>query len=241
MSATTLRHVVERALGRHLDGFGAWFPAGFDWQELCNDTPAMLRRLLEAPDAAGSACDPAQGAGDPAQPDDEEHEEAEPEDEDVGSEDGRETLGLPDDVDLVEASEGAFAAAYIGALAGLALVVDDERDPDLLLEALVQPLAEDEEPRFDEAVAGSLGPVEGALAGREEAPDEDSLAGMAVTLVESAWPGVDVALGSVPVLASEEGLSAEARQVLGGVARVAAILAAFRWLALDDRPGQEPA
>lgn len=217
MSATTLRHVVEHALGRHLDGFAGWFPAGFDWQQLCSDTPAMLRRLLE-----------------------DEPPERDPDDPDAGLDDGADeddALGLPPEVDLVEASEGTFAAAYMGALAGIALAVEDERDPDLLVERMAQPLDEDEEPRFAEAVGEALALVESALAGRGETPDEETLAGLCVTLVEAAWPGVDVALGSVPALGEEQGLPPPARQVLGGVARVAAILAAFRWLALDDRPG----
>jgi len=204
MSGSTLRNVVEHALTRHLDGFGEWFPDGFDWQQLCNDAPEMVRRLvvgdLEEEDALGEEGD------------------------------------LAPELDLVESAEQTFAAAYVGALAAIALAVEDERDPDLLVERLAAPVSDAEEARFTELAAESLGVVERSLAGQGHALDEESAEGLAATLTDAAWPGVDVALERVPVFdpESEIELPPAVRQVLGGVARVAAILAAFRWLVLSD-------
>lgn|GEM_PF-5595411 len=204
MNAGTLRHVVENALVKHLDGFGAWFPAGFDWQHLCSDAPEMARRLttgsLEEEQALGEEGD------------------------------------LAPELDLVEIAEQTFAFAYVGALAGIALAVEDARDPDLLVERLTAPLAESEEERFDELASNSLGSVERSLAGQGEPFDEDSLEGLATTLTDAAWPGVEVALEGVDAFnpESETEPPPAVRRVLGGVARVAAILAAFRWLGLDE-------
>jgi hypothetical protein len=220
VSAGTLRHVVEHALTRHLDAFAEAFPPGFDWQALCADAPRLVERL-------------ASGATTPAS----EHVDA---DDDDGFEDDDEPgferegdAAVAPEIDLVGASEETFAAAYVGALAGIALAVEDERDPDLLVEELVRPLAEEDEEAFERLAEGSLDPVERALAGRGPTPDEESVTGLAVTLTEAAWPGVEVALEGVAVLDPERGtdLPSAVRQVLGGVARVAAILAAFRWLA----------
>lgn len=204
MNAGTLRHVVENALSKHLDGFGAWFPSGFDWQHLCSDAPEMARRLttgsLEEEEALGEEGD------------------------------------LAPELDLVEVAEQTFASAYVGALAGIALAVDDARDPDLLVERLTAPLADGEEERFDELASNSLGSVERSLAGQGEPFDEDSVEGLATTLTDAAWPGVEVALERVDAFDPERDTEPPpaVRRVLGGVARIAAILAAFRWLGLDE-------
>ena len=202
MSAGTLRHVVEHALEKHLAGFDDWFPAVFDWQRLCIDAPELVRRL-------------AQGRVEDDAPEGEAWDDLTPE------------------VDLVEAAEATFAAAYVGALAGIALAVEDERDPDFLIAHLAQPLEEAEEAPFEALAVGSLAAVERGLAGQGEALDEDGPEGLAASLAEAAWPGVEVALEHVSIFDPDEGpeLPSAVKQVLGGVARVAAILAAFRWLA----------
>lgn len=202
MNAGTLRHVVEHALNKHLDGFGAWFPSGFDWQTLCSDAPEMARRLV-----TGGL-------------------------EEEAGEDG----DLAPELDLVEVAEEAFAFAYVGALASIALAVEDARDPDLLVERLTAPPSEAEEERFAELAADSLGSVERALAGQGEPLDEESVEGLAFTLTDAAWPGVEVALEGVEAFDPDRDveLPPSVKRVLGGVARVAAILAAFRWLGLQD-------
>jgi hypothetical protein len=212
MSAGTLRHVVENAWARRGDDFAAWFPAVFDWQSLCADAPSMARRVSRGE------------TGDAGESD---HEDG---DQDEG--------GLVPELDLVEVAEDVFAHAYVGALVGIALVVDDERDPDLLVERLAEPLSEEEEPRFEALTAKCLEPTERVLAGQVEAPDERNAEAAAALLVEGAWPGVETALEGLPGFGDDDGpeLPDEVRQVLAGVARVAAILAAFRWLALTD-PG----
>ena len=204
MSAGTLRHVVEHALEKHLDGFGGWFPAAFDWQQLCSDTPELARRL-----ALGRS------------------------DEDDLDPDGDVLDEVTPELDLVEAAEATFATAYVGALAGIALAVEDERDPDLLIARLAVPLEEGEEAPFEALAERSLAAVERSLAGQGEALDEDSPEGLSASLAEAAWPGVEVALEHVTVFDPEQGpeLPSPVKQVLGGVARVAAILAAFRWIA----------
>jgi hypothetical protein len=209
VSAGTLRHVVENAWARRGDDFAAWFPAVFDWQSLCADAPSMARRV-----ARGEP-------GEAPEPDD---------DPDEG--------GLVPELDLVELAEDVFAHAYVGALVGIALVVDDERDPDLLVERLAEPLSEEEEPRFEALAARCLESTERVLAGRVEAPDERNAEAAAALLVEGAWPGVETALEGLPGFGADDGpeLPDGVRQVFAGVARVAAILAAFRWLALTD-PG----
>jgi hypothetical protein len=211
MSAGTLRHVVENAWARRGDDFAGWFPAVFDWRALCADAPTMARRL-------------AQGDGDAADRD-------EPGDLD-------DEVALAPEIDLVETAEDVFAHAYVGALVGIAVLVDDERDPDLLVERLAEPLDEEEEPRFEALAAQCLEPAERVLAGQVEAPDEQRAEAAAALLVEGAWPGVETALEGLPGFGGEDGAEVPepVSRVLAGVARVAAILAAFRWLALSD-PG----
>lgn len=48
MSGTALRHFIEEALGRKLDGFDDWFPGCFHWRRLCADSPLMVARQLGA-------------------------------------------------------------------------------------------------------------------------------------------------------------------------------------------------
>lgn len=208
MSAGTLRHAVEYAWARRGDDFAGWFPRVFDWQALCSDAPAMAQRV-----AAGGS-------------------------EDESRSDGDDGSGLVPELDLVETAEDVFAHAYLGALVGIALIVDDERDPDLLVERMARPLGEEEEPRFEALAARSLEGAERVLAGQIEAPDENSAEAAAALLVEGAWPGVETALEGLPGFGDEDApeVPDAVRQVLAGVARVAAILAAFRWLALAD-PG----
>lgn len=202
MSGETVRHVVERALERHAEGFEGWFPAPFDWRSLCADAPQMALKLERREPAQDPEADAA----------------------------------LVPELDLVEAAEQVFAHAYLGALAGIALTSDDERDPDLLVERLLDPLDDEAEERFEALATGSLGRVERALAGQGETLDEESVEAAAHTLVEAAWPGVEVSLESLAPFDPERDVDLPhgVRQVLSGLARLAAILAAFRWLSQDD-------
>jgi hypothetical protein len=206
MSAGTLRSFVERALERHGEAFESAFPSPFDWRALCSDAPAMAKRL-----AAGSL-----------------------EDEAALGEEG----DLAPELDLVESAEQVFAHAYLGALAGIALTVEDDRDPELTFEGLLTPLEDPEEAHFETLATRSLAPVERALAGQGDVPDEESAAGAALALVDAAWPSVEVALEGLAPFDPERDLELPhaVRQVLSGVARLAAILASFRWISAPD-PG----
>lgn len=147
---------------------------------------------------------------------------------------------LVPELDLVEAAEQALLHAYLGGLAGIALHADDDRDPETVLEALLGPLEDEQEERFESLASDSLAGVERALAGERLAADEDSIEGAAALLTDAAWPSVEVALESLPPFDPQQDLAlpAPVRQVLGGVARIGAILAAFRWLAgTPEEPG----
>jgi hypothetical protein len=202
MSAGTVRTFVERALERHGEDFDAFFPAPFDWHALATDAPSMARRL-----AVGTL-----------------------EEEDTLGEEG----DLVPEMDLVEAAEQVFVNAYLGGLAGLALATDDERDPESILDGLVAPLDDAEEERFEAFAADSLATVERALAGQGDTPDDSSPEGAALILVDAAWPSVEVALERLTPFSPdrETELPSAVRQVFAGIARVAAILAAFRWLSV---------
>jgi hypothetical protein len=205
MSAGTVRTFVERVLERHGEDFDALFPGAFDWRALAADAPAIARRL-----AAGSV----------------EEETA------LGDEGD-----LVPEMDLVETAEQVFVNAYLGGLAGIALAIDDERDPESILDGLVRPLADVEEDRFEALVASSLGPVERSLAGQGDTPDDASPEGAALLLVDTAWPSVEVALERLTPFDPDRDveLPHAVRQVLSGVARVAAIVASFRWLCASRR------
>lgn len=207
MSAGTVRIFVERALARQGERVDEAVPSPFDWRALCADTPAMARRL-----SAGSLEE-----GDALLDEDD----------------------LVPELDLVETAEQTFLNAYLGGLAGLALTSDDERDPESVLEQLLSPLDEEGEARFEALAAQALTTVERALAGQGEALEEASVEGTTMMLTDVAWPSVEVALERLVPFDPERDLELPhaVRQVLSGVARIAAILAVFRWLA-GDLPAQ---
>lgn len=203
---------MERALEKHGEAVESALPAPFDWRALCADAPEMARRL-RAGDASGEE-GPEAGDG---------------EEGDVSPE-----------LDLVEAAEQTFLRSYLGGLAGIALQVEDERDPDALLEALLERLEDEDEEHFEDLVATSLARVERSLAGQGEALDEETAEGAAALLTDAAWPSVEVALEGLAPFDPDSGLELphSVRQVLSGVARLAAILAALRWIA-SGAPGGE--
>lgn len=208
MSAGTVRTFVERVLERHGEGAEQTVPPLFDWRALCADAPAMARRL-RATDASaeGSADDPDDG-------------------------------DLAPELDLVEAAEQTFLRAYLGGLAGLALASEDERDPESVLEALLAPLDDEQEAQLEDHLGGALARVERSLAGQGEALDEESVEGAAALLTDTAWPSVEVALEGLAPFDPDRDLELPhaVRQVLSGVARLAAILASFRWLVAGAPP-----
>jgi hypothetical protein len=143
---------------------------------------------------------------------------------------GREEDGLEDD-ELEEAAEGTFRLAHVSALAALAVAAEGDADPYTLLERLTTPPRDEAEERFEALAERALGPVEESLGGVEVALDADG--SRAEALAAAAWPAVE------PVVAEHleslermgEDVPDAARGVLVGVARVATILAAFRWMA----------
>jgi hypothetical protein len=124
-----------------------------------------------------------------------------------------------------------FRAAYLAGLSVLAARAESEEDPETIVGRLARPLDEEEQEVFTRLAEGELAGVESALGDETEAPElsPDGVEGL--RLVGVAWPPTAALVGEAVGTAAAAG-GPEAR-VLGGIARVATILAAFRWLAAD--------
>jgi hypothetical protein len=138
---------------------------------------------------------------------------------------GRVVGGDEADEALVEFAGAVFRAAHLAALSVLSCEADG--DPETTLDRLARPLDDEEEETFERLARETLGPLEEAMADEEE-PELDPEAATALALASLAWES------SEPLLA--EGIraaaaSGEEERVLVGIARLAEILAAFRWLA----------
>jgi hypothetical protein len=135
----------------------------------------------------------------------------------------------PDGEDrLRAAAAAAFQASHLAALAVLCAATEDGGDPAVLLDRLTRRLDEDEEEEVARLADERLGAIEEALGeGEGAAVPED--AEDALALARLAWAPVLAHLADALRDAGEG--SEEEAAVLVGVARVGAILAAFRWRA----------
>jgi hypothetical protein len=134
----------------------------------------------------------------------------------------------PDLGDLEDRSRAVFRGAHLVTLAVFSAAADDEEDPELRMESLASPPTEEEETEFARLAEAHLEALEEALAGEETAvPD----VARAAAMVGAAWPAVSQLLGDdETALLAEDATEGD---ILWGVARVAAALAALRWLAAE--------
>jgi hypothetical protein len=145
---------------------------------------------------------------------------------------GRTESSAEADRRLESLAEAVFRAAYLSGLSVLSARSETPEDPETIIGRLARRLDEEEEEVFTRLAEGDLAAVESALGdeGEEDAaltPDGRE----ALRLVGVAWPPTADLVGEAVGSAATPG-GPEAR-VLGGIARVAAILASFRWLAAD--------
>jgi hypothetical protein len=135
---------------------------------------------------------------------------------------------------LQSRAEALFGLAHLAALAILCATLEDEPDPEAAFEAFARPPDDEEEERFEVLAAEVLGPVEESLEDEDVALDPRGID--ARDLFTRVWPAVAQLVEESGLLTEvESDLSADdveaARPVLAALARVAAILAALRWLA----------
>ncbi|MHC5009872.1 MAG: hypothetical protein ACYTG6_02855 [Planctomycetota bacterium] len=129
---------------------------------------------------------------------------------------------------LEEQARGVFRTAHLYTLAALCAGADiDEGDPDEILDGLTSSTMDDEEEeKFTELVLGSLTHVEEALEGEHTVEEDEA---RAVGYVGAAWPILQ------DLLRGDDGgpfaHAGACEDLLWGVARVGAVLAAFRWIA----------
>lgn len=135
---------------------------------------------------------------------------------------------------IQERAEAIFRTAHVATLAVRSAMDAGDVDPDALLDGLATPPDEDEEDRFEARVVDSLDAVESSFEDDEVELDRGGLE--IRNLVAVTWAPVhelleeNEALEPVPDSDHADAIRA-ARPVLLALIRVAAILAAIRWLA----------
>ena len=139
---------------------------------------------------------------------------------------------------LEQRAERAFVFAHVGSLAVLAAATGPEDDAGETLARLADEPDEGEEGWFATLVAEVLGPVEVYLGGQDES-GLDERSERTLALLDLCWPAVSGLMVAEGVFEPPEehpqGEHVEA--VLVGLARVAALLATFRWQSLGrDTP-----
>lgn len=143
--------------------------------------------------------------------------------------------GLPlaedDDIELERMARALFKAGHLFTLAVLAAGSSAERDPEMLLEALTSPPEDEEEERFEALVGESLQEAEALLGGEGADHAHGPEVARPVALVSASWPAVEHLLQSDPSKLLER--AGPASGLLSGIARLGALLAAFRWLAAE--------
>lgn len=137
-------------------------------------------------------------------------------------------------------AEALFGLAYLAALAMLSATLEDEPDPEAAFEVFARPPGDEEEERFAVLAAEVLGPLEESFEDADVRLDERGVD--ARDLFGRVWPTVVQLIDESALLVEvETDLSAEdveaARPVLASLARVAALLAALRWMA--EYPDQD--
>ncbi|MFV1957969.1 MAG: hypothetical protein ACC662_01015 [Planctomycetota bacterium] len=145
-----------------------------------------------------------------------------------------------DEHDLEAMARSVFSGAHLFTLVVASASAGGAEDPDQVLERLLTPPDDAGEACYLDLVQGGVGPVEERLAasGEPARPGEAAEADVeeAATLVEAVWPAVE------HMLASDAGRLFEragpASPLLWSLARVGAILAAFRWMPAErTEPG----
>jgi hypothetical protein len=158
-------------------------------------------------------------------------------------------LERPYDPDELEAHEAirsqaskVFRFAHVTALAVLAAGSAEDADPVDAIDALIDEPDEGEDAYYRGLVTEVMGPLEATIAGDDPELDERGEASYA--LICATWPAVEEYIQEDGILGEETqplpGESEEereaARTVLGGIALIGAILAAFRWLSVGRAP-----
>lgn len=140
--------------------------------------------------------------------------------------------------ELEDAARVVFRGAHLLALAVFSARAEGTGDPAQLMDRLATAPDEEEEDAFDDLVEGYLDLVEERVAAEGDAPPASPGVDRAVALFEAVWPPVCHAL------ATDEGRIFEqagtAADLLWGVARVGAILAVFRWMAMAQQDDAWP-
>lgn len=136
-----------------------------------------------------------------------------------------------DEHDLERMARALFKAGHLFTLAVLAAGSGAEADPDRLLAAVTRAPDEEEEEAFEALVGANLAEAEALLGGEgADRPHGEDVA-RAVALVAATWPAVEHLLQADPSRLLER--AGPAAGVLAGLARLGALLAAFRWLAAE--------
>jgi len=143
-----------------------------------------------------------------------------------------------DERDLESMARSLFKAGHLFTLAVLAAGSAAEADPHEIFEQLTSAPSDEEEAVFEELLAGNLEAAESILSGETAVgpPDED--AEHAAALVGATWPAVEHLLVSDPARMFER--AGPAAVVLASMARLGALLAAFRWLAAERTSASWP-
>jgi hypothetical protein len=139
---------------------------------------------------------------------------------------------------LEDTARGVFRGVWLATLGLLTLLTEGDDDPESLLEHVAgTPPEEDEETAYQALLAEPLEDVEALLLGdRVDGPSE--VAERAAALADRVWPTLEALL-----VEDEDGPLAEGARsadLLWGVARVAAILAVYRWMAAEQAAPRWP-
>jgi len=140
-------------------------------------------------------------------------------------------------VQVRQRAEAIFRFAHVAALALLCASHPDEGDPEAALDRFGDEPEDEEEDRFEGLVNDVLGPLEESLL--DDGVRLDERGDLARRLLDGVWPHVESMLADVEGLSDEaedeaddENASQDAEwTVFVALARVAAILATFRWMA----------
>lgn len=139
---------------------------------------------------------------------------------------------------LEDMARVVFRGAHLFALAVLGAAAQGGSDPDETLERLASPCSDEEEEAFGDLVGCCLRVVEDHVFAEAVAPEASDRVDRASDLVRAIWPAVTHILAADDSRIFER--AGEAADVLWGVARVGAVLAAFRWMAAEDHAADWP-
>ena len=134
-----------------------------------------------------------------------------------------------DEHELESMARSFFKAGHLFTLIVLAAGSAEEGDPERLADHVTDSPSEEEEEAFEALVERHLHPAERLLAGEEADCEEEGA--RAVALVGATWPAVEQVFLADPSRMLER--AGPAAGILGGIARLGALLAAFRWLAAE--------